>query len=144
MSDKEKKKFEEKYRQITISGGFAEGHDLVGYCHYYGHKGYLLRKHMKEHKCLERDCKHFEKNEDSQYFSSADFTKRVRKVGQKLKKLWVKGLMTSSEYIDVNNDLQRVHSVKSLDDFLDRQVRITVDIDTLMNLDLGNIENKEI
>lgn len=134
------KPFEERYFPKTISGGLIDGHDVVGYCHYSGHQGYLLNKHLKEHDCLQKECHYLEKNNASRYFMNLDFLKNKRKISKKLKRLWDAGIMPANVYMMCDNLLRDISSQKELDNFYEKQIQITVDVKSLLTIDFMNGE----
>lgn len=46
---------DEKNHQILI-----DSHRVVGYCHYAEHEGLVVESDFKEHRCLEKNCSHFQ------------------------------------------------------------------------------------
>lgn len=134
------KAFEERYNQRTISGGLIEGHDVVGYCHFSGHQGYLLTKHLKEHECLQKECHYLEKNNASRYFMNLELLKDKRKIAKKLKRLWDAGILPANVYMMCDNLLKDITTQKELDKFYEKQIPITVDVKSLMTI---NFEDGE-
>lgn len=71
--------FEEKngsgHTRMCIDGRLTSESKCVGYCRYYGHKGYLTKEQRKEHDCLGKGCfyylqkpsKYYEKHADKNY-----------------------------------------------------------------------------
>lgn len=51
---------------------------IVGYCHNLIHPGKLTRKIMEEHDCLGKNCKFFEKNNESTYWVAEENRKREK------------------------------------------------------------------
>ena len=47
---------------IRCIDGIKRKHDIIGYCSNLTHKGYLTKKLMKEHDCLNKECKYLQKN----------------------------------------------------------------------------------
>lgn len=56
----------------------------IAYCHYPEHLGYLSPAIMKNHKCLERECKYLHKYEEHEYWQ-----KKKRKNDQKRFRKWL-------------------------------------------------------
>lgn len=46
-------------------------HKIVGCCHYSGHPGKMHRKLMEKHDCIGKQCRYFQKNEQSTYWENA-------------------------------------------------------------------------
>ncbi len=137
--------FEEKYRPRTISGGYIEGYDLVGYCHFDGHKGYLRASHLKDHECLAKGCHYLEKNESSYYFMNMNFVKEKRKIAKHLKRLWIAGVLPTNVYMMYDSKLKDIEDRSELQRFYEQQVPITVDIGTLLSINInGGDNNAEI
>ena len=40
-----------------ITGAWGKDENIVAFCCYKRHKGYITRKQRKEHKCLRKHCK---------------------------------------------------------------------------------------
>lgn len=51
---------------------------IVGYCHNLIHPGKLTRKIMEEHDCLGKNCRFFEKNNESTYWVAEENRKRQK------------------------------------------------------------------
>ena len=63
--------------------------DPIGYCWYYMHRGYLNTKLMREHECLEKECKYLQKYETHPYWEEVEREKekkRLRKIEKKKRK----------------------------------------------------------
>lgn len=60
---------------------------VVGYCHHRDHNGYISKRTLKEHKCIEKNCRCFEKY-DVQYWD----TLIDKKVIKKLSKFYIKNI----------------------------------------------------
>lgn len=134
MKPNEPRHFSMKYKQTTIHGGLVENHDLVGYCHYIGHKGYLLQKHLKDHNCIPRNCHYFEKNHASRYFITIDFVKQKRTFAKRLKQLFQANVITASQYMMYDETLKSVSTQTGLDAFCQQRLQIEVCLQTLLNL----------
>ena len=76
-----KEKFlNEKWRVYTaIDGNPCNEEKRVGYCWSELHRGYLTAKLLKEHQCCEKNCKHFQKYEQSQYWKQKEKHKEIKK-----------------------------------------------------------------
>ena len=48
-----------------------------GFCKY--HKCYLTVRQLKQHGCLQKQCKHLQKNEEHQYWHQREAKKQKRK-----------------------------------------------------------------
>lgn len=148
MSGSNAQEFVDKYNPETITGGFIDGHDVVGYCHFVGHRGYLLQKHLKEHDCCNKkskhsdicgDCRWLERNDNCRYFQRLEFTKKRRRVAQKLEKFWKKGFFTASVYMSLVDKMKKVNNEEDLRRFLAEQVNVTLEVDFLMNIDIQSV-----
>lgn len=58
---------------------------VVGYCHNRNHRGFITTKSVKEHDCVGKCCRYFEKY-DVQYWTDLD----AKKIIKKLSKFYVK------------------------------------------------------
>ena len=56
----------------TIDGNACKEEQRIGYCWSEIHRGYLTVRLMKEHQCCERNCRHFQKYEDAQYWKQKE------------------------------------------------------------------------
>ena len=53
--------------------------NTVGWCSNNNHKGAVSLKMLKQHKCLDRDCKYFRKNEEHGYWKHKEEIKKNKK-----------------------------------------------------------------
>ena len=67
MSKKIEKTLDEK-TYFNIDGTISEESKHVGFCFNNTHRGYLTKKLMDEHQCLEKNCRYFKKYENSPYW----------------------------------------------------------------------------
>ena len=74
MQDKSK----ESTKKRCIDGVYR-GNEVVGYCWYKKHRGYLTSKLMKRQQCTGKDCRHFQKYEDSQYWKIKEERKQKKR-----------------------------------------------------------------
>lgn len=61
-----------QYKTVKLVGGNVEILDLdkiIGYCHNKIHYGAVTKNIIKTHECLLKQCRYFEKYEDSPYWS---------------------------------------------------------------------------
>lgn len=83
----EKKVSGEKWRvYTTIDGHYCNPEQRVGYCWSETHRGYLTKALMQEHECMQKQCKHFQKYEESPYWkrkAEAKERKQKRKASEK-------------------------------------------------------------
>jgi hypothetical protein len=56
---------------------------VTGWCHYEKHPGALTVNVMKEHRCINKNCRYFQKNEDGHYWKALE--EEARKKAQKKK-----------------------------------------------------------
>lgn len=70
----------------TITGSECLHTKCVGFCWNEIHRGYLTKKQMEQHQCLERNCYRFEKIETAPYWNQVNVQKRTRKNGKQAKK----------------------------------------------------------
>ncbi len=53
--------------------------NTIAFCHYYIHSGALSETMVKEHKCLQKNCKYFEKNVENKYWSRRESLSAAKK-----------------------------------------------------------------
>lgn len=53
--------------------------NTIAFCHYYIHSGALSETMVKEHKCLQKNCKFFEKNLENKYWSRRESLSAAKK-----------------------------------------------------------------
>ena len=70
----------------TISGDQSLNTKCVGFCWSKLHRGFLTKKQMIQHQCLEKNCKSFYKLQDAPYWIQKEATAQKRKQGKRLKK----------------------------------------------------------
>lgn len=70
----------------TITGNESPCTKCVGFCWNELHRGYLTKKQMDTHQCLEKNCHRFEKIETAPYWSQQITKKQNRKNGKQAKK----------------------------------------------------------
>ena len=70
----------------TITGHEASNTKCVGFCWNEVHRGYLTKKQMDQHRCLEKGCHRFEKIETAPYWVQQSAKKQSRKDGKQIKK----------------------------------------------------------
>lgn len=63
---------------ITGAHIFISEKLIVGYCHYYKHKGTVTKKILKNHKCVIKDCHYFEKYADNSYWKNVEQKKAIQ------------------------------------------------------------------
>lgn len=124
--------FEEKYNKKTITGGLADKGDLVGYCHYIGHKGYLLRKHIKDHNCIGKGCHYFEKNDESLYYKELDFARRKRHISKRLTKLSNANIIPMRTFFELDRQLKGIQKEKDLEAFCKKHISIKMELEALI------------
>lgn len=72
----------------TIDRNPCNENQRVGYCWNEIHRGYLTKNLMKEHQCIERKCRHFQKYENSPYWKEKEAKKEKKKIKKEnLKKI---------------------------------------------------------
>lgn len=59
-----------------INGSKCNKKNCIGYCHNAIHRGYLSLALMKQHKCIERECKYFKKIKNSYYWMHKEKAKK--------------------------------------------------------------------
>ena len=85
--------FSEEWRREVVRKKLITGQmidikrrNIVGLCHCNTHKGNLTKSLMLDHKCIEKQCPFFQKNEYATYWIGADDKKaRRQKARQKAK-----------------------------------------------------------
>ena len=70
----------------TITGNECANTKCVGFCWNEVHRGYLTKKQMEQHQCLEKNCHRFEKIETAPYWAQQTAKKQTRKDGKQTKK----------------------------------------------------------
>lgn len=70
----------------TIDGNACKEEQRIGYCWSEIHRGYLTVRLMKEHQCCERNCRHFQKYEDAQYWKQKEKRKSEKKKAKEIEK----------------------------------------------------------
>ena len=99
MNDKSKNEFIE-VKLLTGDTETVSNKNVIGYCHFSEHKGYVTRNLLKSHKCDTKSCHYLEKYEDNSYWAAIDQIKvaecrkketarRLRQEKEKLQKEWV-------------------------------------------------------
>ncbi len=82
-----------QFRSVRLINGryIAYGDkEIVGFCHYYLHKGYLTANMLKNHKCCEKECSLLQKFEEYPYWqrmAEAEKAKARNKQKAKNKKI---------------------------------------------------------
>jgi hypothetical protein len=76
----------------NINGTISDVEKRVGFCRHRIHLGYLTKRLMEEHECIEKKCPFFIKYEKNAYWIKKDALKQERTEGKKLKKQEVKEL----------------------------------------------------
>lgn len=78
-----KKINDEKWRIFTdIDGKKCQEEQRVGYCWSEMHRGYLTLPLMREHQCIEKGCKHFQKYEQAPHWRIKEKRRAQRKQTQ--------------------------------------------------------------
>lgn len=73
------KKILKERNYFTIDGKKCKDTQKVGYCWYPEHTGYLTLPLMREHQCIERKCKRFQKYEEAPYWKTKEEHKKKKK-----------------------------------------------------------------
>ena len=107
---------ERKYRMVN-GAPLCAPEKQVGYCWCELHPGYLHKHLIDQHQCVERQCEHFEKFKDSEYWKRKAKIKEDRIAG-KLEKKRIEQLCNSIyqefETIFVNNSNIAILNVEHL------------------------------
>jgi hypothetical protein len=69
-----------------IDGALAKADNIVGYCNNATHWGWLSKRLMKEHQCLEKECPYFEKT-NAGYWEKIEKEKALKAEKRKAKAL---------------------------------------------------------
>lgn len=72
----------------NIDGTKSETTKRVGFCNNDLHKGYLTKKLMEEHQCIEKGCHYFIKYEKNAYWQQKNASKEKRQKAKEQKKYW--------------------------------------------------------
>lgn len=75
---------EKVYR--TIDGSWCQKGKILGYCWSDLHKGYLTKKLIDGHRCLEKQCFGFQKYPEAPYWIQKEESKKKRLEGRNIKK----------------------------------------------------------
>jgi len=70
----------------TITGNESPYTKCVGFCWNEVHRGYLTKKQMDQHQCLEKNCHRFDKIETAPYWAQQIAKRENRKDGKQAKK----------------------------------------------------------
>lgn len=71
----------------TLDGSFCCDTKCVGFCWSKLHKGYITKNLMKQHRCIEKNCKSFQKIPDAPYWAVKETKTQKRKNRKELKKI---------------------------------------------------------
>ena len=77
-----------KRTYYNIDGTRSETTKRVGFCNNDLHKGYLTKKLMDEHQCIEKGCHYFIKYEKNAYWQQKNISKEKRQKAKEEKKYW--------------------------------------------------------
>lgn len=77
-----------KRTYCNIDGTKSDVNKRVGFCNNNLHKGYLTKKLMEEHQCIERGCHYFIKYEKNAYWQQKNASKEKRQKAKIEKKFW--------------------------------------------------------
>ena len=70
----------------TVNGGKCDIGQRIGYCWLEKHRGYITKQILEEHRCIEKNCRFFQKYEDAQYWREKEKQRKLRKEGKREKK----------------------------------------------------------
>lgn len=96
--------------------------EKIGYCHFEGHPGYLTKKLMQEHNCLQKNCKHYEANLNTNYWQKKLAQKNARNLEKELKQMIKEQedeILKTLRKITSFNELFFIISVEKKDDFFE-------------------------
>ena len=85
------------YQAKKIDGSEVTGLP-IGYCHIRIHSGYLDTKLMKEHKCLQKQCRFLERNEEHPEWKRREYHKLHKKIGKILRRQYLNGAIKFTTY----------------------------------------------
>ena len=77
-----------KRTKYNVDGTKSDETKRVGFCTNTIHKGYLTKRLMDEHQCLEKNCKCFIKYEKNTYWQQKQAQKEKRQQHKEEKKFW--------------------------------------------------------
>lgn len=77
-----------KRTYYNIDGTRSDVNKRVGFCNSNLHKGYLTKKLMDEHECIEKGCHYFIKYEKNAYWQQKNASKEKRQKAKIQKKFW--------------------------------------------------------
>jgi len=98
-----------KKTYYNIDGTKSETTKRVGFCNNNLHRGYLTKKLMDEHQCIEKGCHYFIKYEKNAYWQQKNASKEKRQKAKEEKKYWEK---KENQALYLMRDL-----TKDIDDF---------------------------
>lgn len=81
----------------TINNGLIKWEEVAGYCHCTLHTGYLLSKHLKKHKCIQKNCVFFEQFKNCPYYKEKVRVKETADAHRKINKMYMQGVITKEQ-----------------------------------------------
>lgn len=90
----------------------TEYNEIIGFCHNKLHKGHLTQKLIKQHECLEKQCKYLEKYTDKPFWKHLE-KKKLAKQNHKNYKKRKKELENSEKQIndELKNEFQEIADI---------------------------------
>ncbi len=76
---------ESDYIEVKIVGGeylYIRKENLIGFCHFPDHKGYITKNVIKNKECVKKECFYFQKFDDNPYWAALE----LQKIADKNKK----------------------------------------------------------
>ena len=137
----EPKHFLDKYPPGLIFGGNMDGHDIVGYCHNPRHRGYLRSAQLREHDCLQKQCKFLERNESSRFFREQHFKKRRKNILKNVEQLWRLNLISAKVYMTLDSDIKATKTLQELEALLTKPIEVSIVLQDLFRF--GKIYEEE-
>ncbi len=100
--------FNEKSYQ-TAFGSADINKTPCGYCKFWQHKGYLTSPMLKKHKCIQKNCKYFTGNPNSEAFVMQKNKINTKKAHKKNRKRYLCGEITREEYENLTLQIGRLN-----------------------------------
>ena len=85
----------------------------IGYCHNDIHSGYLTKNMIKQHGCITKGCRFFQKYDDNPYWKEKEKKKLSKKINKYMNMNNYKYLIYENHYYRPENDLSVIDKIIS-------------------------------
>lgn len=99
---------------------------MAGYCWSQAHQGFLTVELIRKHKCLQKECRCFEKIESHPYWEDKKKNQKKHKIGSAIKSAYLKGKISYKQYDELSSMYKRLGHGITLEEL--RKKMITFDI----------------